>query len=62
VPLADLVREQGAWFAYQYAIDVLGARKFAPWLYVYTAISGAFRFGWIPANFYRSVVFAAIVH
>lgn len=40
----------------QYAITVLGAKKFAPWLYVYAAISGTFRFGWLPANFYRSVV------
>jgi hypothetical protein len=39
-----------------YADDVLGARKFAPWLHVYAAVAGTFRFGWIPANFYRAVV------
>jgi hypothetical protein len=40
----------------EYAVGVLGGRQFTPWLYVYSAISGTFRFGWIPDNFYRSVV------
>jgi hypothetical protein len=40
----------------EYAVDVLGHRHFAPWLYVYCAISGEFRDGWIPYNFYGSAV------
>lgn len=43
-----------------YAADVLGSRRFAPWLYVYSAIAGEFREGWIPDNYYLSVVLAAI--
>lgn len=39
-----------------YAADVLGDKRFAPWLYVYTAISGAFKEGWIPDNYYGLVV------
>lgn len=35
-----------------YASDVLGRRYFAPWLYVYSAVSGAFKEGWIPDNYY----------
>jgi hypothetical protein len=40
----------------EYAVDVLGHRHFAPWLYVYSAMSGQFREGWIPDNFYGSAV------
>ena len=40
----------------RYAIETLGDRKYAPWLYVYSAVSGVFRFGWIPDNFYGSIV------
>lgn len=36
----------------EYAVDVLGWRGFAPWLYVYTAINGCFKEGWIPDNYY----------
>lgn len=39
-----------------YAIDILGSKKYAPWLYVYSAIAGEFRQGWIPINFYGSQV------
>lgn len=39
-----------------YAIEVLGHKHFAPWLYVYTAVSGRFKEGWIPENYYGSVV------
>jgi len=39
-----------------YAIDVFGHHHFAPWLYVYSAIAGRFKEGWIPDNYYGSVV------
>lgn len=39
-----------------YAIEVLGHRHFSPWLYVYSAIAGRFKEGWIPDNYYGSVV------
>jgi len=44
----------------EYAADVLGDRMFAPWLYVYTAVSGRFKEGWIPDNFYGSAVVPAL--
>ncbi|WP_299790140.1 sugar-transfer associated ATP-grasp domain-containing protein [uncultured Marivita sp.] len=40
----------------EYASDVLGGREYAPWLYVYSAVSGGFKEGWIPENFYRKTV------
>ncbi len=40
----------------EYATEVLGHKHFAPWLYVYTVISGQFKEGWIPDNYYASVV------
>ena len=40
----------------EYAIDVLGSRWYAPWLIVYSALSGTFREGWIPDNYYRNIV------
>ncbi|MFO8028765.1 MAG: sugar-transfer associated ATP-grasp domain-containing protein [Cyclonatronaceae bacterium] len=39
-----------------YATEVLGHIHFAPWLYVYTVIAGQFKEGWIPDNYYGSVV------
>jgi hypothetical protein len=39
-----------------YAVEVFGHKHFAPWLYVYTAVSGGFKEGWIPENYYCSVV------
>lgn len=39
-----------------YAIEVLGDKKYAPWLYVYSAVAGKFKEGWIPDNFYGSQV------
>jgi hypothetical protein len=39
-----------------YAVEVFGHKHFAPWLYVYTAVSGGFKEGWIPENYYGSVV------
>ena len=44
----------------EYARDVLGDRIYAPWLYVYSAIAGDFKEGWIPANYYGKVVIPAI--
>jgi len=43
-----------------YAHDVLGHARYAPWLYVYSAVSGVFKEGWIPDNYYGSVVVPAI--
>jgi hypothetical protein len=37
-------------------VEVLGHKRFAPWLYVYTAVSGRFKEGWMPENYYGSVV------
>ncbi len=39
-----------------YASDVFGSAVYAPWLRVYTAFNGTFREGWIPDNYYGSVV------
>ena len=39
-----------------YAQEVLGYHHFAAWLYVYCAIVGRFKEGWIPDNYYGSVV------
>jgi hypothetical protein len=39
-----------------YARDVFGNAHYAPWLRVYTAFCGTFKEGWIPDNYYGSVV------
>jgi hypothetical protein len=39
-----------------YAIEVFGHRHFAGWLYVYSAVAGRFKEGWISDNYYGSVV------
>jgi hypothetical protein len=39
-----------------YAREVFGDGIYAPWLRVYTAFSGTFKEGWIPDNYYGSVV------
>jgi hypothetical protein len=39
-----------------YAAEVLGHKRYARWLYVYTAVSGRFKEGWVPENYYRWVV------
>jgi hypothetical protein len=44
----------------EYAVDVLGHKKYAPWLYVYAAVSGEFKEGWIPDNFYGECVVPAV--
>jgi hypothetical protein len=43
-----------------YAIDVFGDKKYAPWLYVYSLIKGEFLEGWIPDNFYGRYVYPAL--
>lgn len=40
----------------EYAKDVFGHSRYAPWLYVYTAYNNEFREGWIPDNYYGEVV------
>ena len=40
----------------EYAVEVLGHKHFAHWLYVYTAVSGRFKEGWVPENYYGSFV------
>lgn len=39
-----------------YACEVFGEALYAPWLRVYAAFSGTFKEGWIPDNYYGSVV------
>lgn len=39
-----------------YAHDVLGHLRYAPWLYVYSAVARRFKEGWIPDNYYGYVV------
>lgn len=44
----------------EYATDILGWRGYAPWLYVYSAVSESFKEGWIPDNYYGKVVVPAL--
>lgn len=44
----------------EYATDILGWKGFAPWLYVYSAVRGSFKEGWIPDNYYGKVVIPKI--
>lgn len=44
----------------EYAMEVLGSKNFAPWLYVYTAVAGSFKEGWIPDNYYGVKVVPAL--
>ena len=46
----------------RYATAVLGSKSFAPWLYLYAAMAGEFREGWIPDNFYGRIVCPNINH
>lgn len=39
-----------------YALEVLGHLRYSPWLYVYSAVAGGFKEGWIPDNYYGSVI------
>ncbi len=40
----------------EYAQDVLGSKIYAYWLYVYCAMSGKFKEGWIPDNYFWKIV------
>ncbi|PAU74736.1 sugar-transfer associated ATP-grasp domain-containing protein [Halomonas salipaludis] len=42
--------------ARDYAHEVLGSAKYAPWLKVYSAVHGSFVEGWIPGDYYQLVV------
>jgi hypothetical protein len=44
----------------EYSVEVLRHSRFTPWLLVYTAVSGAFKEGWIPDNFYGARVIPTI--
>lgn len=39
-----------------YCLDTLGGLQFAPWLEVYSAMQGEFRPGWIPNNYWGTVM------
>lgn len=39
-----------------YAIEILGHKKYAYWLYVYSAIAGGFKEGWISDRYFKDVV------
>lgn len=43
-----------------YAIEYLGGKEYAPWLYVYSAMQGEFKEGWLPWNYYDKVVDPAL--
>ncbi|ADV48459.1 hypothetical protein Celal_1142 [Cellulophaga algicola DSM 14237] len=64
--LNSLVQEKGKFpsvlkkRADEYAVEILGSKKFAPWLYVYSHFTGDFKEGWIPDNFYGKVVIQKI--
>jgi len=36
----------------RYAVEVLGSNIYSPWLYVYSTVSGQYKDGWIPDNYY----------
>lgn len=40
----------------EYAVEVLGSRDHAPWLYAYSTMQGKFRDGWMPESFYHRAV------
>ena len=40
----------------EYAVEVLGNKVYAPWLYVYSALNNSFKEGWIPDNYYKKEV------
>lgn len=39
-----------------YAVSVLKDIRYAPWLYVYSSVSGDFHEGWLPSNYWGYVV------
>lgn len=40
----------------EYAQDHLGKRRYAEWLYIYCMISGTFKEGWVPDDYYGEIV------
>jgi hypothetical protein len=54
--LTDAIRRQ----ADDYAVEVLGGKAYAPWLYVYALVRGEFIEGWIPDNFFGRLVFPRV--
>ena len=40
----------------EYALERLGSKQFAPWLYVYSAIAGEFKEHWLPDNYFALYV------
>ncbi len=40
----------------EYAVEVFGDKRYAPWLFFYSVLRGKFFEGWIPANFYSRYV------
>ncbi|PHN94585.1 hypothetical protein CSC80_04355 [Maribacter sp. 6B07] len=46
--------------AQEYAIEVLGWKGFAPWIYVYTIMHGEFKEGWLPDNYFGRIVIPEI--
>jgi hypothetical protein len=44
----------------EYAVQVLGGKQFAPWLYVYALIAGRFKEGWIPDNYFGRIVWPTV--
>ena len=51
-PLSPSIKNE----ARDYAQEVLGWNGYAPWLYVYSAVAGRFKEGWIPDDYYGAVV------
>lgn len=51
-PLAPKLKEK----CNDYASSVLKDVRYAPWLYVYSAVSGKFCEGWLPSNYWGYVV------
>lgn len=58
VRLPDRIRRR----ADAYAADVLGSRRFAPWLYVYAKVRGTWSDGWIPPGYIGRVVAPNLNH
>lgn len=44
----------------EYAVEVLGSIKYAPWLQVYSAMNSTFKEGWMPDNYYGKIVVPAL--
>lgn len=40
----------------EYAVETFGSKIYAPWLYVYSSLTGVFKEGWIPDNYFNRYV------